>query len=100
MDGNHYVYQTLRFTYWDLTWRIDDYTLNDKGIWNVTINGESFRATMNNQSIINYDYSYNNNILVLRNKKTKEEKVYTAIVSGNTLTLSNGTNVETYTKEL
>lgn len=100
LDGNHYVSQSLSFNdiNMDAQWVISDYTLNEKGIWSVEIDGISYRANQNFQTITNYRYSFDGSELVLRNIDTKEESVYSASVNGDTLTMSDGGSTNVFIK--
>lgn len=98
LDGQHYVFQRLCFTDNSLTWDYSDYTISDKGNYQLIINEETFYAVLNYQTNNDYLYSYDGKTLVLRDIKTKKETVYSATVSGNTLTLSDGTSVQIYKK--
>lgn len=98
LSGDHYVIQSLCFNdiASDLQWVITDYTINENGIWRVEIDGVSYRATLNSQTITNYLYSFDGKTLVVRDSKTNKEDTYTATITGNKLLLSNGKVVTTF----
>lgn len=107
--GSHYVVQSLTFYPWSLTWHTTDYTLNEKGLYVVNINGEEVRATQNSDIVKYLTYSYDGETLVTRDdtpvytdygkiEPTYEEKVYTATVNGDELTISDGSTTTVYTK--
>lgn len=98
LNGDHYVIQSLVFNdiNTDLQWVITDYTINEKGNWRVEIDGVSYRATQNFNTITYYWYYYDGKTLVVRDMKTNKEDIYSATVSGNKLLLSNGKVTTTF----
>lgn len=112
LEGDHFVHQWLTFGYYnDLTWRIDDYTINEKGLYVVTINGNEVRATQNSQTIKHLTFSFDGKTLVTRDDKitqtsygkiypTYEEKIYSASVNGGKLTISDNSKTTVYTKKI
>lgn len=112
LEGDHFVQQWLTFGYYnDLTWRIDDYTINEKGLYVVTINGNEVRAAQNSQTIKHLTFSFDGKTLVTRDDNilqtdygkiypSYEEKVYSASVDGDKLTISDNSKTTVYTKKI
>lgn len=112
LEGDHFVQQWLTFgLYNDLHWQIRDYTINEKGLYVVTINGKEVRATQNSSSTQFLTFSFDGKTLVTRDDKitqtsygeiypTYEEKIYSASVVGDKLTISDNSKTTVYTKKV
>lgn len=112
LEGDHFVQQWLTFgLYNDLRWQIRDYTINEKGPYVVTINGKEVRATQNSSSTQFLTFSFDGKTLVTRDDNitqtsygkiypTYEEKIYSASVVGDKLTISDNSKTTVYTKKI
>ena len=112
LEGTHFVQQWLTFgLYNDLHWQTRDYTINEKGLYVVTINGKEVRATQNSSSTQFLTFSFDGKTLVTRDDNitqtsygkiypTYEEKIYSASVVGDKLTISDNSKTTVYTKKI
>ncbi|MDO5396003.1 MAG: hypothetical protein Q4F07_08590 [Bacteroidales bacterium] len=111
LEGSHFVLQWFTFDRMRcLHWRTDDYTIDDKGMHVVNINGDNVRATLNSQTFKDLSYSYDGKTLVTRDDiivhteygklyPSYEEHVYSATVTGDKLTVSDDNMTTVYIKE-
>lgn len=105
-EGDKLYKKTIQITEWVyMPWRgvytiIDDQIdKTDISCLIIVIDGKKYRALLDSQtSFEDYRYSFNGKTLILRNYDTKIETVYSANVSGDKLTISDGKTTEVYNK--
>lgn len=100
-EGNKLYRRTLQVTEAGVMAENETYTLYDSqtGFANVIIEteGKEYHATIDSRTPLEfYAYSFDGKTLVLRDDRKKSEKVYSASVRGDNLTISDGTTTETY----
>lgn len=112
LEGTHFVQQWLTFGYDnDLKWHTRDYTIDEKGLYVVTIDGKDVRATQNGVYTKYLTFSFDGKTLVTRDDivtqtnygviyPSYEEKVYSASVDGDRLTISDSSKATVYTKKI
>lgn len=98
--GNSLTFEDLQFSDFGIAWWDVNYCtiLNGTGFIHTCVDGTEYICTVDNSVRNEYQYYYDGKTLVMRNLDNKEEKVFTAIVNGNKLTLSDGSNTTVYTK--
>ena len=105
-EGNKLYRKTIQITKWDyMPWSgvytiIDDQVeKTDMGCSIIEVDGKWYCALLDSQtSFVYYGCSFDGKTLVLRNYDTKTEMIYSASVSGNKLTISDGKTTEVYNK--
>lgn len=105
-EGDKLYQKTIQITEWVYMPRSGIYTIIDDQVDKldmfcliIEVDGKKYRALLDSQSSDeDYRYSFDGKTLVLRSYDTKSEVVYSASVSGNKLTISDGKNTEIYTK--
>jgi len=105
-EGDKLYQKTIQITEWQYMPWSGVYTIIDDQVDKldmfcliIEVEGKKYRALLDSQtSFEDYRYSFDGKTLVLRSYDTTSEVVYSANVSGEKLTISDGKTTEIYTK--